>query len=204
MINSLKGVASLSDYTHFHGMLCRPETAARCIQSFAGGTILFMPSHYTPATLSSFDCSHKGVLTTTSYYMLVLFSLTGMSTLLGWTDFRMAQEFEDATTQDAQPPLTSQYKECLRVEPSVLEYCKRHSSAEVLVLKRRFEYHFRLVGLEVVMLHFLCNHNKLHLVEVYHFNNRLLREWVAPFLVSIGQTYRNLLLGPKTLEGKAQ
>ena len=192
MISSTKSAASLSDYSNFHGMFCRPATASRCVDSFAGGTILFMPSSYTEKTLPSYDCSAKGVLTPLSYYMLVLYSLTGLSTLLRLTVFRMAREFPAETKAD--PSLmTSKYNSLLRVEPFVLEHCKRHTNAQSIHLKRRFEYKFKLVGLEVVMLHFFCDQNKLHLVEVFHFNNWIVRNWVAPCLLKFGKVFRSFV-----------
>lgn len=152
-----------------------------------------MPSTYTPQTLPTFDCSAKGVLTPLSYYMLVLLSLTGLSTLLGLTDFRMADEFPTEGVEEVKPPLTSSHKSTLRVEPHVLEYCKRHTQAKSIFLKRRFEYRFRIVGLEVVMLHFQCDQKKLHLVEVYHFKSSIWQDYLAPFLSSFGKAFRDFV-----------
>lgn len=193
MISTLKGVTSLTDYANFHGMLCAPSTAARCIESFASGRILFMPSTYTPKTVPTFDCSAEGVLTSLSYYMLVLLSLTGLSTLLHLTEFTDAREFSLEDAKDAQASMTSKHNPLLRVEPHVLEYCKQKSNANSMILKRRFEYKFKLVGLEVIMLHFLCDNQKLHLVEVYHFKNRIWQNWIGPFLMSFGKAFRNFV-----------
>jgi hypothetical protein len=184
---------SVSDYANFHGMVCRPRTASRCIDSFAGGTILFMPSTYTPKTLATFDCSTIGLLTPLSYYMLVLLSLTGLSTLLRRTDFRTAREFASDDTKDAEATLTSQHNPLLRVESHVLDYCKSKSDSNSLILKRCFEYEFKLVGLEVIMLHFQCDRNKLHLVEVYHFHHWIWQDWVAPILMSFGKAFRDFI-----------
>jgi hypothetical protein len=185
--------ATLSDYTHFHGMLCRPATASRCINSFAGGTILFMPSTYTASILRQFDYSPNGVLTLFSYYLLVLLSLTGLSTLLRLTDFRVAMQMNDGSQREEALPveLTSTYNENLRVEQFVLDYCKKHTGANKLYLKRRFEYQFGVVGLDVVMLHFECDKNKLHLVEVYQFKHWLWQDWLAPFMTSLGRRLRH-------------
>ena len=38
--------ASLTDFVNFHGMLCKPSTAFRCINEFRGGTVLFLPNEY--------------------------------------------------------------------------------------------------------------------------------------------------------------
>lgn len=189
-------------FVNFHGMVCHPKTAAQCIDSFTG-TILFMPSDYTPSSLASFDCSAKGVLTPVSYYMLVLFSLTGLSTLLGMTKVVAAKEYP--TTAAVQGvPLASDSNTALRVEKFVLDYCKQYTNANSIFLKRRFEYKFRLVGLEVIMLHFLCDQDKLHLVEVYEFNNIICRKWVAPFLVSFGKFFRNSVVSRQQKQSKAQ
>ncbi len=54
-------------------------------------------------------------------------------------------------------------------------------------LKRKYEYHFRLINTHVIMVHFSCTHQgqtSLHLVEVYHMKDSIfkvffLRVWVA-------------------------
>ena len=69
--------ATLQDFVHFHGMLCHPATAARCIRAFDNGSVLFMPQNYTFASLADYDCA-GGTLTLWSYYALVLVSLTGL------------------------------------------------------------------------------------------------------------------------------
>ena len=155
-----------------------------------------MPSSYTKETIPLFECSKK--MTTLTYYILVLYSLTGLSTLLRLTDFRMAQEFPVDNSKEAEPPLTSKYNSLLRVEPEVLEHCKRKSNAQTIFLKRRFEYNFKLLGFEVVMLHFLCDQNKLHLVEVYHINNRILRDFVAPVVMKAVGTILRFVKGKRT------
>jgi len=181
-------------FVNFHGMLCYPSTAKKCMDAF-DGTILFMPSDYTPNTLSEFDCSAKGVLTPLTYYLLVLGSLTGLSTALGMTNFIMAKEFPPAAaSEEVKSTVGSKINSALRVEPFVLEYCKNHTESNAMYLKRHFEYDFKLVGLHVIMLHFLCDQDKLHLVEVYQFNNRILRSYVAPFCMSVTRTFRDLLV----------
>ena len=192
-------------FVNFHGMVCSPKTASKCIDAF-DGTILFMPSTYTPDTLALYDYSPDGVLTPFSYYLLVLISLTGLSTLLGMTDFRMSREFPDpgaaaaaAVTPDekrnqtATTPFVSTFNDGLRVESLVLDYCKQYTKAQTIHLKRQFEYEFRLVGLEVIMLHFLCDQNKLHLVEVYQFKNAFLRNYAAPFFLAVGRSCRTAI-----------
>jgi hypothetical protein len=160
--------------------------------------MLFMPSTYTPNTLPTFECSTKGVLTPLSYYVLVLSSLTGLSTLLRRTDFRKAQEFAAEDVKDAEAALTSTQNPLLRVESHVLDYCKSNTNSNSLILKRCFEYEFKLIGLEVVMLHFQCDKNKLHLVEVYHFNHWIWQDWVAPILMSFGKAFRDFVDGRRS------
>jgi hypothetical protein len=198
--NDLSSTVNLSEYNNFHGMLCSPRTASRCIQSF-DGMILFMPStyHTAPGTaLATFDCS--GFVTTFSYYLLVIISFTGLSTLLNMTIVRMAVVVSSDTPGKLNESLTalpndftSEYNANLRIEPDVLEYCKQYTGASSITLKRRFEYRFVLCGgLDVMMLHFVCNQNKLHLVEVYHFDNEILQKWFAPLLNFVGQILRNV------------
>ena len=195
-------------FVNFHGMVCSPKTASQCIDAF-DGTILFMPSTYTPDTLAQYDYSPKGVLTPFSYYLLVLISLTGLSTLLGMTDFQMAKEYPDpkntdSAIKDAGTPLGSKSNDALCVENYVLDYCKKYTQAKTIYLKRQFEYRFRLVGLEVIMLHFLCDQNKLHLVEVYQFKNWFLQKYFAPFFVAIGNVVRNIITRLQFRKGKKE
>ena len=70
-------------------MLIAPGPAQRCIESF-NGRILFMPSSYSrdAATFPAAGLRSRWEpsLSLTTYYLLVLASLTGLSTLLGQTD----------------------------------------------------------------------------------------------------------------------
>ncbi|CAB9500277.1 expressed unknown protein [Seminavis robusta] len=187
--------SKLHEFTHYHGMLCSPTTASRCCDAFQGGTILFMPSSYTRDTFQNYEYSGKGVLTPLSYYLLVLLSLTGLSTLLKQTVFRMATEIPQDQQEEANAAsLTSQYNEHLQVDDYILEHCKQHTNATSLQLKRRFEYQFRLVGLDVVMLHFQCDQNKLHLVEVFHLNNPFWKTCLMPVMDLAIWIRRNVLM----------
>ena len=186
---------TLDEYVHFHGMLCSPDTAKRCVDSF-DGTILFMPHTYSPATLPSFDCT-RPILTVWSYYVLVLFSLTGLSTLLGRTKFLAAHDYSVTNAEQQQqqqqvsngvvdtdlslrirPSTTcviSEHDDSLVADPSVWSYVLHQSGSRALRLVRRFEYEFGFGGLSVVMLHLRCNLDKLHLVEVYRWKSALAR-----------------------------
>ena len=82
--------ATLADFTHFHGMLSRPTTAQRCIDAFSGTIVLLPNDYHGKANLPEYDYS-GATLNLFSYYGLVLFSLTGLWTLLGWTRFLVAR-----------------------------------------------------------------------------------------------------------------
>jgi len=163
---------SVKDYTHFHGMLCAPATARRCIESFDGGTILFMPSQGYFNDIEKYDCT-RPVLTMLSYYFLVLASFTGLSTLLRQTTIHVARDEEMKPIKA--PAITANHNAELIMNQTVIDYIKqRQSGSTDFYLKRRFEYHFGgLLPLSVVMFHLSCNRNKLHLVEIYKFDN----EW---------------------------
>mmetsp|Transcript_28281 Transcript_28281/g.44114 ORF Transcript_28281/g.44114 Transcript_28281/m.44114 type:complete len:152 (+) Transcript_28281:749-1204(+) len=118
---------SLTDYTNFHGMLIRPRKAQACIQSFKG-CILFMPSDYgrDSATFPLQDWSPFEVrsLNLWSYFALVFFSLTGLSTLLNFTKTLDARESDLEGRWSGEDPLESDLKELL--DPLVLGYVGSH------------------------------------------------------------------------------
>lgn len=96
--------ASLDDYTAFHGMLCGPEAARRCIQTFEDGVALFADQEdYDDASkkndknrLADFDFNDLPVrLNLWSYYLLVLVSLTGFCSTLGFTKVIEAIDYND-------------------------------------------------------------------------------------------------------------
>jgi hypothetical protein len=165
--------ASLNDYTNFHGMLCRPRTAKRCIDSFTG-SILFMPVHYTTTTatttLENYDCG-GGITNTLTYYLLVLVTFTGLSTLLQQTEIRTVQETEtllELDNNNNHTVIRSHHDGRLKVDSSVLDYILRQHNSTNLKLTRRFDFYFGgLVPISVMMLHLTCNQGLLHLVEVY-------------------------------------
>jgi hypothetical protein len=151
-------------------MLCHPKTARRCIDSFTG-SILFMPHDYTTTqqnkTLLNYDCG-GGILTLISYYLLVLVTFTGLSTLLQQTEIRTAEEtFLELNDKNA--IIVSQHDNRLRVDRLVLDYILRQNpNSSSLKLTRRFDYQFGgLVPISVIMLHLTCDQGLLHLVEVY-------------------------------------
>ncbi|GAX27281.1 hypothetical protein FisN_13Lh151 [Fistulifera solaris] len=175
--------ATLEDYVHFHGMLCQPATAARCIQSF-DGSVLFMPKVVADAanlqacSLQKYEFS-SGRLTLLSYYLLVLVSWTGFLTLIGRTNFLIGRE------EDVNLPLPDRLQAEIAGKRNNLElgFDRNRLMAHVqsvrpdtteLFIKRRFEYEFGNI-VSVVMLHLVCDQGRLHLFEIYHMHNPLLR-----------------------------
>ena len=80
--------ASMKEFINFHGMLISPSSASRCVSSI-DGVVLFMPTNYRDRGIAAFDVTYLNTLT---YYLLVIFSLTGLSTALRLTDFLEAAE----------------------------------------------------------------------------------------------------------------
>ncbi len=141
-------------------MLVGPGTAQRCIDSF-NGRILFMPSSYArdAATFplngerSPWEAASLSLLT---YYLLVAVTLTGLSTLLRQTavlDARDDALVERDPSRDGSL-LVSAATPSLRVDPCVLDFLvAEDDSASAVKVKRRFEFHFRLAAVKVVMVH---------------------------------------------------
>jgi hypothetical protein len=198
--------ASLEDFRHFHGMCCLPSTAKRCIDAFTG-VILFMPHtyHHTGATndnstnnqqkkggkaaaVASPDLSSQDygwILSVWLYYALVVFSLTGLWTVLGKTKFLIGRQEQDMmTSKNKTPvklPLASEAANAkdLVMHSCVIDYIQeQHPDSAEFYLVRRFEYDF--VGLlQVIMLHISDNQGKLHLVEIFKIQVPLLAKAAA-------------------------
>jgi hypothetical protein len=161
-------------------MLVGPGVAQRCIETF-NGRILFMSSGYS-RDAASFPLDgapspwEVASLSLVTYYLLVAVSLTGLSTLLRQTAVLDAR---DGALVERDGLLASTATPSLRVDPCVLDYLVADdSSATAVKVKRRFEFHFRLACVRVVMLHLVSlgsdGHPILrdgtevtHLVEVY-------------------------------------
>lgn len=197
---------SLQDYTAFHGMLCRPRTARRVIQSFHGGALLFAHQNVYDAAvkgnedLAHYDCRVAPIrLNIWTYYMLVVMSLTGGCSLLGYrkvisateyiikdndktiSDERMLQfrkgdkSFIESSTTSSMlslrlPPVAVDYviDQSVKAEGNMSAASDKGGVAEI-TLVRKFEYDFGGY-LSVMMLHFLCNKGRTHLVEIYRIN----------------------------------
>lgn len=113
---------TLAEYTRFHGMLISPGPAQRCIDSFTG-KILFMPSSYSrgfdTCPLSDPKKSSQWqvpAINLSSYYCLVLSSLTGLSSALGMTE---TIDSRDDLDHDSVPGLQSRRNTRLVVDKVV-------------------------------------------------------------------------------------
>jgi len=248
---------SRHQYECFHGMVCSPSTAQKCIHSFVSnhnttllnkdrqqkkpndknnrnsigsGSILFLPSNYSNDEIHVYDCCHT--LTIVTYYALVLLSFTGLSTLLGLTDIICSEEYVTeqpmiggTSNTNNESLLSSTLDPSICVRPSVLDHLqKKHiltqrmdntkkkekdeSTTVHLALKRKFEYDFRLIGLNVIMLHIVSytdtpstttstlnrKDEVLHLVEVYRFRNALLR-FIMKLILNFFNTICQVIIG---------
>ena len=163
---------TLAEFERFHAMLPRPGVARRCVAAFQN-TIVFAPASYTDADFPAHGDSRYEVkrLTVFAYWLLVLASFTGLSTLLGRTDVLDAREVDvinEREVDDVLPP------HALHPSEAMMAYVRRKAGERVRPC-RRFEFNFRLAGLAVVMLHFRGETTgRLHLVEIYH------SRWPAP------------------------
>ena len=170
-------------------MLIGPSAAQQCIDSI-NGHVLFMPSTYrrtseafpSDSRLSPWDC--RRTLNLVTYYLLVLWSVTGLSTLLGVTRTVDARErtvlggSEDIKQAGGEhveafgpEDLTGTSNQNLDVDPLVLRYLTKplegwpRAPASSLRLVRRFEYNFRAAGWEVIMLHFVSLNEAGKIIE---------------------------------------
>ena len=164
---------TLAEFERFHAMLPRPGVARRCVAAFQN-TIVFAPASYTDADdFPAHGDSRYEVkrLTVFAYWLLVLASFTGLSTLLGCTDTidaRAVDVINEREVDDVLPP------HGLHPSEAMMSYVRRKAGERVRPC-RRFEFNFRLAGLAVVMLHFRGETTgRLHLVEIYH------TRWPAP------------------------
>ena len=180
---------TLNDFANFHGMLCGPSVAQKCIDTIDGG-ILFMPHTYTPEMLPYYETAPEA-LTLWNYYLMVIISLTGLSSLLGWTEFCTSKEYmtntTDSTNKDKHmtrihpksTTIVSESDHLLALDPTVWSYLVDKTSSSGFTLERRFEYKFAFGGVSVLMLHVRDDNNKLYLVEMYRLENFIGRHLFA-------------------------
>merc|ERR1719484_126473 len=92
---------TLAEFERFHAMLPRPCVARRCVAAFQN-TIVFAPASYTDANFVETEDSPYEVkrLTVFAYWLLVLVSLTGLSTMLGCTDVIDAREVDNINEKE--------------------------------------------------------------------------------------------------------
>ena len=150
-------------------MLCSPRAAQRCLESF-DGTAVIMPNTFTFTEIPKYDCTPPRI-NVLSYYMLVLISLTGLSTMLKFTKFKCSKE---NINKPVDGPIASISDKELVADESVWAYIREQSQTQDLILQRRFEFEF-FGGLSIVMLHLTCQKNLLHMVEIYRVKNKVLR-----------------------------
>lgn len=174
---------TLAQYNCFHSMLCVPPTAKACCESF-DGQIVFMPAN---TTASQSDSTDK--LSIATYYLLCALSGTTLSTQRGLTDIVDCREVEGkeqtVVMKDGQlsPLLTSMRQNNIYVSLEALQYVAKKDNVDDISqfrIVRRFEYDFRLLGLNVIMIHLQSKTNgPLHLVEVYDFRRPLVRQFCS-------------------------
>ena len=198
---------TLKDYDLFHSMVAKPIIAKNCIRSFvkSNGCILFMPYDHSDHDIHLYDASHNNSLSVLSYYALVIFSFTGLSTILGMTD---TIDVQDYTANGGLPiwsdqegmisihngmPTNSIMEPDVRARECALKYVQNHiqtynqqdiisTSKSTIRLQRRFEYNFKLFGgFNVIMLHLKSSDAPeiTHLVEVYKVHNPIMRRIVS-------------------------
>ena len=247
---------SLQEYTAFHGMLCTPTTARRCIASFSKGAAVFADqqeyycgdndadadtdtdednnNNTTITNLARWDFNRTAsplALNVWTYYVLVVFSMTGLSSLFGRTHCLKAVEYnndgnttllfrKEGTTTTAAAincgvnsialtntlrlpscaihyvinralslgPMDTTASESITTATSSSSASACHykpAEKGTLRLVRRFEYEFGGGGskssttnggaaaapaLSVMMIHFVCQYGRLHLVEVFRID----------------------------------
>ena len=115
---------TLAEFERFHAMLPAPGVARRCVAAFKD-TIVFAPSSYAdedfPARVGDSPYEVKR-LTTFGYWLLVLVSLTGLSTLLGFTDTLDASEVEVINAREVDDVLPPHP---LHPSEAVMQYVRR-------------------------------------------------------------------------------
>jgi hypothetical protein len=189
--------ASLEEYSAFHGMLCRWSASIRCIESFDGSLLFADYQEYEKSgkDLALADFNRLPFKFNVGfYYLLVIYSFTGLCTLLGQTKFTCQKPEKQRFTLGNEKYIYSELHEELRVTPEAIDYLLERSQAvsstrtgasvPELLLTQRFEYEFGNY-LSVMMLHFTCSAGQKHLVEVY--NCRI------PLIVSVASVVKKVV-----------
>jgi len=200
---NVKSSPTMAEFSAFHGMRCNPLSSQRCIDYFNGGALFASQTDYdvpgdSSRNLASFDFTRTPIgLNLITYYLLVIFSGTGLLSLVGQTNACLIREenisFKNATsisTVDGEKPSVRSLNLCnipgaksLVIPQKVIKYIVDRSnqlgpcegkdetsppaSSDVRFI-RRFEFQFGTL-LSVIMCHFECRHGRHYLVEVYEF-----------------------------------
>ena len=161
----------LGTYDAFHSMTCNVLNATICSLSLKG-KVLFMPEKCEPNDYKRYTyLGSLDGLSVIRYYLLVILSFTGLSTLLGMTKTKRSEE-----------SLVVGFA-CNEITPAVLQHLGIESENGLVI--RRFEYDFGLPMLKVKMFHVLDKAtDKLHLVEIYERRNFLLQLYFGLAMVS--------------------
>lgn len=200
----------MAEFQAFHGMICSPASAQKCVDYFDGAALFASQRDYENKDLSSLDFMRTPIqLNLWTYYALVLFSGTGILSLLGKTKATLIQEENVQWTPEMKIDPVIQSKclhkipdtESLTIPLHVIRYIVDRShhlndqqetvSNEVHFI-RRFEFEFGTL-LSVLMCHLECNGRRF-LVEVFAFhdlNNPATR--VVSFLMTAAQTLLSVL-----------
>lgn len=174
---------TLQEYTNFHAMYCGMQSSQRCIKSFDGCAIFASQNEYDCGTdLKTLDYVRTPVpLNLFTYYLLVLVSFTGMTTLFGGTLVLIArdedQSFSGSFQDEGKDPksivlVKSESFPTITVPSKVMRYIRERSQAlsnappKTVTFTRRFEIRFANY-LSVIMCHFVCSNGHKYLVEAY-------------------------------------
>ena len=175
---------TLAQYNCFHSMLCMPSAAKACCDSF-DGEIVFIP-----AGTAAADSDVTAKLYLITYYLLCALSGTTLCTQRGLTDFvdfRLVEGKDQAVLMKGQlsPLISSARNSNISVSLEALQYVAMQANVDAISqfrIVRRFEYDFRIPGIDVIMIHLQSGENgPLHLIEVYEFR----RPWVRKLASAI-------------------
>ena len=125
--------------------------------------------------------------TSSPTYLLCAFSGTTLCTQRGLTDFvdfRLVEGKDQAVLVKGElsPLLSSTRNSNISVSLEALQYVAKQANVGDMRIVRRFEYDFRIPGIDVIMIHLQSGENgPLHLVEVYEFR----RPWVRKLASAI-------------------
>jgi len=175
---------TLEAWTAYHGMFCSVGTSRACGQAI-NGKVLFWDTEKETAAVKEFSSP----ISTAGYWAMVAMTGTGLSGAFACTETLASvevplQAWGNSAQLSAARIGTLPSSEALAFHdvpcpPWLLERLVALNHGQHVQLVRRFEYMFKLVGLRVVMLHFITlaadgsakrdadGNPELHLVEVF-------------------------------------